>query len=266
MKRPLRRASPATSPRAGRIALEVALIDVGGTLWPNSWPLRETDGDGRHRRIAAAMPDLAPAAVESLVADLIQSSRIGDEARSITTEHTVVIPGAEVLIASSLTRQGLPADAESVARIRRAMALPVADRLKPLPGALELLSDIRSLGMRTVIASNTYWRDAQSYWDDFRQLGMADHVNAIVTSVDAGHLKPHPAVFELAMRAGGAPAERCVVIGNKEENDIEPALALGMRAILVYPDDPAPTSSKADAVAPDLWACANALKAMLGAT
>jgi putative hydrolase of the HAD superfamily len=95
---------------------------------------------------------------------------------------------------------------------------------------------------------------------------MADHVNAIVTSVDAGHLKPHPAVFELAMRAGGAPAERCVVIGNKEENDIEPALALGMRAILVYPDDPAPTSSRADAVAPDLWACAQALKAMLGAT
>ena len=139
----------------------------------------------------------------------------------------------------------------------------MADRLKPLAGALELLSDIRSLGMRTVIASNTYWRDAESYWDDFRQLGMADHVNAIVTSVDAGHLKPHPAVFELAMRAGGAPAERCVVIGNKEENDIEPALALGMRAILVYPDDPAPTSSKADAVAPDGWSCRSGLKAML---
>src|SRR4029077_12121838 len=126
-------------------ALEVALIDVGGTLWPNSWPLRETDGDGRHRRVASAMPDLAPAAVESLVADLIQSSRIGDEARSLTTEHTVVIPGAEALVATSLTRQGLPADAGSVARIRRAMALPVADRLKPLPGAVELLSDIRSL-------------------------------------------------------------------------------------------------------------------------
>ena len=242
------------------------MIDVGGTLWPNSWPLRETDGDGRHRRVAAAMPELAPVAVEALVADLIQSSRIGDEARSITTEHTVVIPAAEVLVATSLTRQGLPADAGSVARIRRAMALPVADRLKPLPGAVELLSDIHLLGMRTVIASNTYWRDAESYWEDFRQLGMADHLDAIVTSVDAGHLKPHPAVFELAMRAGGAPAERCVVIGNKEENDIEPALALGMRAILVHPDDPVPLSSRAHAVAPDLWACSVALKAMLGAT
>ncbi len=247
-----------------RQPLEVALIDVGGTLWPNSWPLRETDGDGRHRRVAAAMPELPTGAVDALVMDLIQSSRVGDVARSITTEHTVVIPPAEVLVATSLSRQGLPADAQSVARIRRAMALPVADRLQPLPGAVELLSDIHALGMRSIIASNTYWRDAESYWEDFRLLGMADHVDAIVTSVDAGHLKPHPAVFEMAMRAGGAPAERCVVIGNKEENDVEPALALGMRAILVYPDDPVPASSRAHAIAPDLWACAQALKAMLG--
>jgi FMN phosphatase YigB (HAD superfamily) len=249
-----------------RQALEVALIDVGGTLWPNSWPLRESDGDGRHRRVAAAMPELSPATIEALVADLIQSSRIGDEARSINTEHAVKVPPAEVLVATSLARQGLPADAETVARIRRAMALPVADRLRPLPGAIELLSDIHKLGMRSVIASNTYWRDAESYWEDFRLLGMADHVDAIVTSVDAGHLKPHPAVFVMAMRAGDAPAERCVVIGNKESNDIEPALALGMRTILVHPDDPAPTSSRAHAVAPDLWACADALKAMLAAS
>ena len=246
--------------------LEVALIDVGGTLWPNSWPLRATDGQGRHERVAAAMPYLTPIEVKALVTDLIESSRVGDEARSINTEHTVVLPPAEVLVATSLSRQGLLADAESVARIRRAMALPVADRLQPLPGAVALLSEIHALGMRSVIASNTYWRDAESYWEDFRLLGMADHVDAIVTSVDAGHLKPHTAVFELAMRAGGAPADRCVVIGNKEANDIEPALALGMRAILVHPDDPAPASSRAHAVAPDLWACAQALKAMLGAT
>ena len=143
------------------------------------------------------------------------------------------------------------------------MALPIADRMKPLPGAIELLSEIRALGLRTIIASNTYWRDADSYWDDFRMLGMASYIDAIVTSVDAGHLKPHPAVFEMAMRVAGSPPERCVFIGNREENDIEPALALGMQTILVYPDDPRPASSRAHAVVPDLWECATALKAML---
>jgi FMN phosphatase YigB (HAD superfamily) len=244
-------------------ALDVALIDVGGTLWPNSRPFRETDGLGRHQRVAAATPMLEALAVDALVADLIESSRIGDQARAVSTETAATIPAAEILIAASLARQGLPADVDTVNRIRRAMALPVADRMQPLPGAVELLAEIRALGLRTVIASNTYWRDAQSYWEDFRLLGMAGYIDAIVTSVDAGHLKPHPAVFEMAMSVAGSPADRCVVIGNREENDIEPALALGMRTILVYPDDPKPASSRAHAVAPDLWECAKALKTML---
>jgi FMN phosphatase YigB (HAD superfamily) len=167
------------------------------------------------------------------------------------------------LIAKSLARQGLQADSQAVTRLRRAMSIPVSDRMRPLPGAPELLAEIHAVGMRTVIASNTYWRDADSYWDDFRLLGMAQHIDAIVTSVDAGHLKPHPAVFEMALRWSGCPPDRCVVIGNREENDIVPALALGMRTILVHPDDPAPASSRAHAVAPDLWACAEALRLML---
>ena len=239
------------------------MVDVGGTLWPNSWPFRESDALGRRQRIAAAMPTLAPDAAGALADDLIKSSRPGDEARSISTEMKIVV-GAEVLIARSLERQGLHSDSETVNRLRRAMAIPVSDRMRPLPGAPELLAEIHRLGMRTVIASNTYWRDSDSYWDDFRLLGMADHIDAVVTSVDAGHLKPHPAVLEMAMRWAGAPPDRCVVIGNREENDIAPALALGMRTILVYPDDPAPTASHAHVVAPDLWACASSLRVMLG--
>src|SRR2546426_6381180 len=113
------------------------------------------------------------------------------------------------------------------------------------------------------MAGNPYWRGADSCGKDFKLLGMADHVDAMVRSIDAGHLKPPPAVFEMAIRAAGAEPARCVVIGNKEENDVLPALALGMRAILVHPDDPTPASSRADAIAPDLWACAQALRDML---
>ena len=211
------------------------------------------------------MPMLDADAVNALVADLIERSRHGDQARAVGMNNSAGTFGrAEVLVAECLARQGLPADPQTVSRIRRAMAIPVADRMKPLPGAIELLAEIRALGLRTVITSNTYWRDADSYWEDFRLLGMAEYIDAVVTSVDAGHLKPHPAVFEMAMRVAGTPAERCVVIGNREENDIEPALALGMWTILVYPDDPKPASSRAHMVAPDLWQCAKAMKTMLG--
>jgi HAD superfamily hydrolase (TIGR01509 family) len=243
-------------------ALEVALIDVGGTLWPNSWPIRASDAEGRRNRIRAAMQGLDPTTVEALADALIESSRPGDEARSITTESPVAV-GAEALIARCLQRCALPADAETIRKLRRAMSIPVSDQMKLLPGAAELLTEIRRLGLRTIVASNTYWRDADSYWDDFRTLGVADRIDAIVTSVDAGHLKPHPAVFEMARRLADVPAERCVVIGNKEANDVEPALALGMKAILVHPDDPKPASSKAHAVAADLWECTRVLRDML---
>lgn len=245
--------------------LEVALVDIGGTLWPNSWPFRETDDPHRRQRVAAAMPHLDPIAADRLATDLIESSRPGDEARAMSTEVAIELIGpAEALIERCLAHQGLPADSETIMRIRRAMALPMQDRMKPLPGAEELLQTIHDLGMRTVIASNTYWRDAGSYWEDFRLLGMAHHIDGVVTSVDAGHLKPHPAVFEMAMRQAGVPPDRCVVIGNREENDIEPALRLGMWTILVYPDDPKPVLTRAHAVAPDLWACAEALREMHG--
>ena len=205
-----------------------------------------------------------PKVIAALTDDLLRSSRPGDEARRLSTEAKVAV-GAEELIAICLVRQGLPADSQTVSRIRRAMAIPIHDRFQPLPGALELLQAIRALGLRAVIASNTYWRDADSYWEDFRMLGMGDLIDGIVTSVDAGHLKPHPAVFEMGMRWAGVPADHCVVIGNREENDIEPALALGMWAILVHPDDPKPDSSRAHAVVPDLWTCAQALRDMLEA-
>jgi FMN phosphatase YigB (HAD superfamily) len=204
-----------------------------------------------------------PLLIDALVDDLLLRSKPGDEARSITTEQRVTL-AADELIAGCLESQGLQPDPATISRIRRAMAIPIDDRFRPLPGAGELLRTIQELGMRSVIASNTYWRDADSYWDDFSILGVADMIADIVTSVDAGHLKPHPAVFEMAMRRAGAAADGCVVIGNKEENDIAPALALGMWAILVYPDDPAPASSRAHAVAADLFECGRAVRALRG--
>src|SRR5260370_40010280 len=104
-------------------ALEAALIDVGGTLWPNSLAFRNTDGAGRHERVAAAMPMLEPATIDALVADLISTSRIGDEAPAISAETPSTSAAPEGLIADSLARQGLAGDAGSIVRVMRPLAL-----------------------------------------------------------------------------------------------------------------------------------------------
>jgi HAD superfamily hydrolase (TIGR01509 family) len=245
-------------------ALDAAFVDVGGTLWPNSWPIRATDSDGRRARVSVAMAGHDPERVAAMTDDLIRRSRPGDEARAVTTESRITVDAVE-LITGCLKRQALPHDDQTISRVRRAMAIPIHDQFRPLAGADELLRTIRALGLKSIITSNTYWRDAESYWDDFRALGLADLIDGVVTSNDAGHLKPHPAIFEMAMRMTRVPAERCVVIGNREENDVEPALVLGMRTILVYPDDPKPERTRADAIAPDLRTCARLLRDMLEA-
>ncbi|HEV2217045.1 MAG TPA: HAD family hydrolase [Candidatus Dormibacteraeota bacterium] len=242
--------------------LAAALVDIGGTLWPNSWPVRATDGEGRLARLRSVLPELPLGRATRLAEDIVTRSRD-------LNGGTVMVPeliriDADELITLCLVDHDVPLRPALVMQVRRAMAIPIDGQFQPLAGARELLATIRELGLRCVVASNTYWRDAESYWDDFRLLGWADCIDAVVTSVDAGHLKPHPAVFELAMKAAGVPAEQCVVIGNKEANDVAPALDLGMRAILVYPDDAAPASTRAEAAAADLWECAKALRVMLG--
>ena len=242
--------------------LRAALVDVGGTLWPNSWPLRQNDTEGRVERLRRALPELELIQAAALVSDIVDDSSDRNGGNVMVVE--VIRVDANIVVAHCLERHGIPAGTETVVKVRRAMGLPIDERITPLPGAKELLAAIRGHGLRCVIASNTYWRDAQDYWQDFRHLGMAENIDAIVTSVDAGHLKPHPAVFELAVQAAGVTPQECVVIGNSELNDVEPALAMGMRSILVYPDDPPPTTTRADVAVPDLWECAEALKAMLG--
>src|SRR5881396_1212920 len=227
-------------------SLKAALVDIGGTLWPNSWPVRATDGEGRLARLRAVLPELPLEHATRLAGDIITRSRD-------LNGGTVMVPeliriDADELITLCLNDHHVPLRPSLAMQLRRAMAIPIDGQFQPLPGALELLATIRELGLRCVVASNTYWRDAESYWDDFRLLGWADSIDAVVTSV----------------KAAGVPAERCVVIGNKEANDVAPALAMGMQAILVYPDDPPPSSTRAQAVAADLWECARALRVMLG--
>lgn len=57
--------------------------------------------------------------------------------------------------------------------------------------------------------------------------------------------KPDPRIYRLALRRMGLPADRCAHVGDSITLDVEPAMALGMHAILVdradrYPDPPCP--------------------------
>src|SRR2546423_4030820 len=79
----------------------------------------------------------------------------------------------------------------------------------------------------SVAVSNAMWRDARTYPRDFAAMGIGPYVDAVVSSVEIGFRKPHRAMFEAALAVAHRPPQHCVMIGNSEQSDIQPALALG---------------------------------------
>jgi putative hydrolase of the HAD superfamily len=62
-------------------------------------------------------------------------------------------------------------------------------------------------------------------------------VDAIVDSRSHGRVKPHPTIFQTALERLGVLAEEAAMVGDSLAEDVEGALALGMRAILIDRED-----------------------------
>jgi FMN phosphatase YigB (HAD superfamily) len=217
--------------------LRAALVDVGGTLWPDGASTSPAAED-TVRRLAAVLPDAGEAVLERLRASLEEA------VTDFSGELAQDTDGLVLRVAGGL---GLRLDQATVPAVRRAMNAPAAGLVEMFDGAPELLRTLRDLGLRTVIVSNAYWRDAACYRCDFEAFGVAELLDGIVSSVDVGRRKPDPAMFAAALAIAGCDAWECVMIGNVEEKDVLPALSLGMRALRVAPGAERPPLSAAGA-------------------
>jgi FMN phosphatase YigB (HAD superfamily) len=84
-----------------------------------------------------------------------------------------------------------------------------------------------SAGWRNVIVSN----HGPELPDLVFQLGLADHVHAVVNSADNGYEKPHPQAFRLALQAAGDPTTAWIV-GDNPIADIAGAAQVGIPGVL----------------------------------
>src|SRR5438045_9693839 len=90
-------------------------------------------------------------------------------------------------------------------------------------------------GIRIGLISNTH-RCLSSFQSHFELQGL---ITATVSSSEHGLMKPHPSIFSAALQLlGVAPAE-AVMVGDSLRQDIEGALGVGMRAILLNRGDTA---------------------------
>jgi putative hydrolase of the HAD superfamily len=99
---------------------------------------------------------------------------------------------------------------------------------KLLPGVAEFLDRTRHI--RKVIITNG---ERSQQLHKVRATGLAEHVVGVVTPSDCGHWKPHPNIFLAGLAILGASAPECLMVGDDEVRDIEPARRLGMRCFVV---------------------------------
>lgn len=66
--------------------------------------------------------------------------------------------------------------------------------------------------------------------------GLSRYVNILVTSEEAGHEKPSPVIFELALKKLGLAPENVIMVGDNYKKDILGAEHIGIRGILFNPD------------------------------
>jgi putative hydrolase of the HAD superfamily len=109
----------------------------------------------------------------------------------------------------------------------------------PFPDALPALEALRDHAV--IVVSN--WDCSLADW--LGPAGLLEHVDAVVTSAEAGVAKPGAGIFERALELGAAAPADTVHVGDSLDNDVAGARAAGIRPILVARDGQPPPGVEA---------------------
>lgn len=101
---------------------------------------------------------------------------------------------------------------------------------------VDVLRQLHASGLKIGLISNTQ-RCLMSFQRHFDLEGL---FAVTISSSDHGYMKPHPSIFEAALREAGTDPHEAVMVGDSLPHDIEGARRLGMRAVLLSRSGQAP--------------------------
>lgn len=109
-----------------------------------------------------------------------------------------------------------------------------------------VLRQLNAAGIRIGLISNTH-RCLASFQAHFELEGL---IAAAVSSSVHGYMKPHPSIFEAALRLIDVEPGQAVMVGDSLKQDVHGARQIGMRAVLVRRSGAAgmPSASALDGV------------------
>ena len=101
----------------------------------------------------------------------------------------------------------------------------------------EVLRLLHASGVKIGLISNSH-RCLASFESHFDLRGL---FTVAVSSVEHGYMKPHPSIFQAALRGAGVTAAESIMVGDSMTHDVDGARRLGMRGVLVARSGPVST-------------------------
>ena len=92
-----------------------------------------------------------------------------------------------------------------------------------------VLTQLSRSGLIVGAISNSH-RSLDAFCEHFSLGGL---ITVSVSSAEHGYMKPHRSIFDAALAKAGVRPEEAVMVGDSLKHDIDGALAIGMRAVLL---------------------------------
>jgi putative hydrolase of the HAD superfamily len=120
--------------------------------------------------------------------------------------------------------------------------------IQPYPKVPYALLKLKERGHKLYIATNG---SSVKQWDKLIRLGIALYFDGVFVSEDIGRQKDEQFFREVLSRLGSEP-EGCLMVGDREDADIRPAKAVGIRTVRVLCGRRKDEPSEADHVISDI--------------
>ncbi len=112
---------------------------------------------------------------------------------------------------------------------------PVTEQVSLIPGAVEILTEIRKAGMKIGLVSNTIF-PAEYHRREMRNFGIFDYFDFTLFSSERKIRKPNKEFYLAALSLGGTKPENSIFIGDRLIEDVGGPQSVGIDGVLKYTD------------------------------
>lgn len=155
---------------------------------------------------------------------------------SLAYRHRIedVIRGTEITyeefteVMMSFYRRNLKGDLETMKHFGLTKTPWHTEDERLYPDAANCLAELHTRYKIGVIANQSLGTA-----DRLQAFGVLDYIDLVVASAEEGVAKPNPRIFQIALERAGCRPEQAIMVGDRLDNDIAPANAMGMKTIWI---------------------------------